>query len=56
MASAKDINNLNLVFFFVNNLTSLALDRKPSSIKTDGISVDFNTAKPACLCGLLKSL
>ena len=56
MASAKETNNLNLVFFFVNNLTSLTLDRKPNSINTEGISVDFNTAKPACLCGLLKSL
>ena len=25
-------------------------------INVDGISVDFKTAKPACLCGLLKSL
>ena len=56
MASAKETNNLILVFFFVNNLTSFTLDRKPNSINTDGISVDFYTAKPACLCGLLKSL
>ena len=49
MASAKEANNLNLLFFFVNNLTSFILDKKPNSIKTEGISFDFNTAKPACL-------
>ena len=35
-----------------NNLESFLLERYPISIKTDGISKDFKTAKPAYLCVL----